>query len=92
MKVAKVIGNIWATKKEERLQGYKFLLIQYVDVTNGDVKSSPEVAVDMIDAGVGETVIVVSGSSARNASGNINLPVDATIVGIVDGLDIDGKK
>ena len=92
MKVAKVIGNIWATKKEERLQGYKFLLIQYVDVTNGDVKSSPEVAVDMIDAGVGETVIVVSGSSARNASGNVNLPVDATIVGIVDGLDIDGKK
>ena len=92
MKVAKVIGNIWATKKEERLQGYKFLLIQYVDVTNGDVKSNPEVAVDMIDAGVGETVIVVSGSSARNASGNVNLPVDATIVGIVDGLDIDGKK
>ena len=92
MKVAKVIGNIWATKKEERLQGYKFLLIQYVDVTNGDVKGNPEVAVDMIDAGVGETVIVVSGSSARNASGNVNLPVDATIVGIVDGLDIDGKK
>ena len=92
MKVAKVIGNIWATKKEDSLAGYKLLLIQYIDVSDGSIKGNPEVAVDMIDAGVGETVIVVSGSSARNASGNTNLPVDATIVGIVDGLDIDGKK
>lgn len=47
------------------------------------------VAADMIGAGVGETVIVVGGSSARNAAGDVSIPVDATVVGIVDDLEID---
>lgn len=47
------------------------------------------VAADTIGAGVGETVIVVGGSSARNAAGDVSIPVDATVVGIVDDLEID---
>ena len=92
MRVAKVVGTIWATRKEERLAGYKLLLVKPIDVINGSEEKSPIVAVDMIGAGVGETVILVSGGGARNAAGDRNLPVDITVVGIVDDLEIDNKK
>jgi len=46
------------------------------------------VAVDTVDAGVGETVLVVSGSSARMASGMKDCPVDAAIIGIIDTIDV----
>ena len=65
MKIAKVIGTIWATRKEERLNGYKLLIVQPVNILNGALDRAPIVAADMIGAGVGETVIIVGGSSAR---------------------------
>ena len=80
MKTAKVIGNIWATRKDENLNGLKLLVIQPINLI---------IAADIIGAGVGETVIYVGGSSARPAAGGSNIPVDATIVGIVDGHDVD---
>ena len=83
MKVAKVIGNIWATRKEEKLAGLKLLLVQPLDVLTG------KAAADIIGAGVGETVLVVGGSSARSAAGDMSIPVDATVVGIVDDQEID---
>ncbi len=89
MKVGKVIGNIWATRKEPRLAGYKLLVVLPVDVLSEDTKLVPIVAADTIGAGVGEMVIYVSGSSARSAVGDMNLPIDATVVGIVDDLEID---
>ena len=92
MQVAKVIGNIWATRKEEALEGFKLLLVKPVDVLNEGKDFAPIVAADIIGAGVGETVIIVSGSSARNATRNTSIPVDATVVGIVDDLEVDGKK
>ena len=85
MKVAKVIGNIWATRKEEKLAGLKLLL----DVLTGKAERPPIVAADIIGAGVGETVVVVGGSSARSAAGDMSIPVDATVVGIVDDQEID---
>lgn len=88
MQVAKVIGNIWATRKDEKLSGLKLLLVKPIDVLEAEEKS-PIVAADMIGAGVGETVIIVGGSSARNAAGDSSVPVDATVVGIVDDLEID---
>lgn len=88
MKVAKVIGNIWATRKEEQLSGLKLLVIQTINVIDGSISGVPMVAADIIGAGVGETVIYVSGSSARGAVGDVQTPVDATIVGIVDGFDL----
>ena len=60
-----------------------------LDVLDETVDKSPLVAADMIGAGVGETVIIVGGSSARNAAGDVSIPVDATVVGIVDDLEID---
>ena len=63
--------------------------VKPLDVLDETVDKSPLVAADTIGAGVGETVIIVGGSSARNAAGDVSIPVDATVVGIVDDLEID---
>lgn len=89
MKVAKVIGTIWATRKEEKLSGLKLLLVQPLNLLEGTPDKAPIVAADIIGAGVGETVLIVGGSSARSAAGDMSIPVDASVVGIVDGQDID---
>ena len=84
-----MIGNIWATRKEEKLAGLKLLLVQPLDVLTRKAERPPIVAADIIGAGVGETVLVVGGSSARSAAGDMSIPVDATVVGIVDDQEID---
>ena len=89
MKVAKVIGTIWATRKEEKLSGLKLLLVQPLNLLDGTPDKAPIVAADIIGAGVGETVLIVGGSSARSAAGDMSIPVDASVVGIVDGQEID---
>ena len=68
MKIAKVIGNIWATRKEDKLAGYKLLIVQPLNILSGGKENEPLVACDIIGAGVGETVLIVSGSSARSAA------------------------
>lgn len=89
MRVAKVIGTIWATRKEEKLAGLKLLLVQPLNLLDGTPDKVPLVAADIIGAGVGETVLIVSGSSARSAAGDMSIPVDASVVGIVDDQEID---
>lgn len=88
MRVAKVIGNIWATRKDDKLAGLKLLLVRPIDVLDEETEIIPLVAADIIGAGVGETVLIVSGSSARSAVNDMSIPVDATVVGIVDDLEI----
>ena len=88
MRVAKVIGNIWSTRKDERLNGYKLLIVQPINVLDGSLDKAPIVAADTIGAGVGETVLIVGGSSARSAAGDMNVPIDATVIGIVDDQEI----
>ena len=68
MKTGKVIGTIWATRKEEKLAGLKLLVIQPVNLLDDKPIEYPIVAADIIGAGVGEKVIYVGGSSARNAA------------------------
>lgn len=89
MRVAKVIGNIWATRKEDRLSGIKLLLVKPLNILDAQDDLMPMVAADIIGAGVGETVLIVGGSSARSAAGDMSIPVDASVVGIVDDLEID---
>ena len=89
--MAKVIGTIWATRKEDRLSGLKLLLVQPLDVLTDQPYKVPIVAADIIGAGVGEKVLIVGGSSARSAAGDMSVPVDATVVGIVDDLEIDSR-
>jgi ethanolamine utilization protein EutN len=90
MLLAKVVGTVVATRKDERLVSAKLLVSRPIDPT-GKPEGSYLVAVDTVDAGVGETVLIVSGSSARMASGLKDCPVDAAIVGVIDRIDIDQK-
>ena len=85
MKIGRVIGNIWATRKDENLSGLKLLVVQPLNLLNDQPIDTPIVAADIIGAGVGEKVLYVGGSSARGP----HIPVDATIVGIVDDQEVD---
>ena len=83
MLLAKIVGTVVATRKDPRLVSNKLLVARPMD-PHGKAEGNYLVAVDTVDAGVGETVLIVSGSSARMASGMKDCPVDAAIVGIVD--------
>jgi microcompartment protein CcmK/EutM len=85
--LAKIVGTVVATRKDPRLVSSKLLIARAVD-PRGKPEGNYLVAVDTVDAGVGETVLIVSGSSARMASGMKDCPVDAVIVGIVDEVEI----
>ena len=87
MILAKIVGTVVATRKDERLVSNKLLISRPMD-PQGKPEGSFLVAVDTVDAGVGETVLIVSGSSARMASGMKDCPVDAAVVGIVDTIAI----
>lgn len=91
MELGKVVGSVWATKKEESLNGEKLLIVQEIKA-NEEEKENLTVATDMIGAGVGDIVLVVFGGSARYASGNADNPVDAAIVGIVDSIEVEDKS
>ena len=87
MIICKVIGHVWATKKEPRLEGLKLMVVQ----EEGTEKLT-HVAADVVGAGIGELVLVVSGSTARSIfrermDGQV--PTDMAIVGIIDSLEID---
>jgi len=86
--LARVVGTVVATRKDPKLEGFKLLLVVPVD-TEGNEDGSYVVAVDTVDAGYKETVMVVRGSSARMAEGMNERPVDASIIGIVDTADLD---
>lgn len=83
MFIAKVVGNLWATRKEETLVGRKLMIVEPARL-DGTTTGEALVAVDTIDAGIGEMVIVAQGSSARKAVGQQESPVDAAIVAIID--------
>ena len=87
MILAKVVGTVVATRKDERLVSSKLLVARPID-PRGKAEGTYLVAVDTVDAGFGETVLIVSGSSARMASGLKDCPVDAAIVGIVDTIEV----
>jgi ethanolamine utilization protein EutN len=85
---ALVIGNVWATRKDSRIDSVKLLIVRPLDYLDESVINPPVIAADWIGAGVGERVIVVSGSAARCAAGDSSIPVDASVIGIIDGEDI----
>jgi microcompartment protein CcmK/EutM len=90
MILARVAGTIVATRKDPRLEGFKLLIVKPV-TPDGKEESGYLVAVDTVQAGSRELVIVVSGSSARLAEGCKDKPVDASIVGIVDEVALDTR-
>jgi ethanolamine utilization protein EutN len=86
--LGKIVGTVVATRKDPRLVSNKLLVVRPID-PRGKAEGNYLVAIDTVDAGVGETVLVVSGSSARMASGLKDCPVDAAIVGIIDHIEIN---
>ena len=89
MLLAKVIGNVWSTKKKDEISALKLLVIQPL---GSDLKpeGNVQVAADEVGAGSGELVIVTQGAPAMQAFNKDKLvPVDAAVVGIVDNLDLD---
>ena len=87
MLVARIVGTVVATRKDPRLVSSKLLVVRPLD-PRGKPEGNALVAVDTVDAGVGETVLIVSGSSARMASGLKDCPVDAAIIGIIDTISL----
>ncbi|MDR2458228.1 MAG: EutN/CcmL family microcompartment protein [Clostridiales Family XIII bacterium] len=81
MITAKLIGNVWATRKTELLNGHKLMILE---VLGGKEDGVHLVAVDTVDAGIGDRVIVTRGSAARRMLENDASPVDAAIIGIID--------
>ena len=79
MILAKVVGTVVATRKDPRLVSSKLLIARPMD-PKGKPEGNYLVAIDTVDAGFGETVLIVSGSSARMAAGLKDCPVDAAIV------------
>ena len=82
MMIGKIVGTIVSTRKQESLVGSKFMEVNVIE--NGKNTDKYLIAVDSVGAGIGETVLLTTGSSARLALKNTSSPVDAVIVGIVD--------
>ena len=91
MLLARVMGTVVATRKDERLLGKKLLVCRPVN-PHGEVEGAYLVAVDTVGAGFQEMVLVVSGSSARMSANFKESPVDSAIVGIVDEVRIDADE
>jgi microcompartment protein CcmK/EutM len=87
MVLGKVVGTVWATRKDEELVGMKFQIVRHLDLQYR-IKDTFVVAVDTVQAGVGDVVLVCSGSSARQTAQTKNKPVDAVIMAVVDKLDV----
>jgi microcompartment protein CcmK/EutM len=88
MILGRVIGTVWATRKDEQTVGMKFQIVREVELDYSP-KSGFVVAVDSVGAGVGEIVLVAQGSSGRQTELTRGKPVDAVIMAIVDRLDVD---
>ena len=90
MLLAKVVGTVVSTRKEESMEGMKFLLLRQVDL-EGKPSGGHVVAVDAVGAGEGEIVLYATGSSARQTITTKDRPCDAVIMAIVDNWEIAGK-
>ena len=90
MQIARVVGSTVATIKDEKLVGRKLLIVREAD-ERGNAVGKPYVAIDTVDAGSGDLVLIAAGSSARQTTITKDTPVDAVIMAIIDSLEVDGS-
>jgi ethanolamine utilization protein EutN len=90
MRIGTVVGNIWATRKEDGLTGLKFLFVQLEDTAGAPI-DVPVIAADRIGAGIGDRVMITLGSAARFVITDKDLPIDAVVIGIVDSIDVESR-
>jgi carbon dioxide concentrating mechanism protein CcmL len=91
MILGRVIGTVVSTRKDDELEGLKFLVVKACDF-DGKPTGAAVVAADSVGAGIGEVVLYASGSSARQTHLTKDRPVDATIMAIVDVVEVDGES
>ena len=91
MILAKVVGTVVSTRKEPKIEGIKFLLLEKINPTNMQGKGDYLVAMDSVGAGLEEVVFFVAGSSSRMTDTTEGKPSDETIISIVDSIDINGE-
>lgn len=90
MLIARVIGTTVSTIKDPKLAGQKLLVVRQTD-EHGVASGKPYVAIDTVDAGVGDLVLTCAGSSARQTATTKDTPVDAVIMAIIDSLQVNGE-
>ena len=90
MIIGKVVGKLWSTRKDEKLNGQKFLIVK--TMKNKDkMEDSLLVCADSVGAGTGDLVLIVKGGSARVSVGDKSIPIDTAIVGIIDTIEVDDE-
>jgi len=92
MLVGTVVGNVWATRKEDGLTGLKLLIVQPGISGTEEPRQPAIVAADRIGAGLGDRVLITTGSSASFLHGEQRLPIDAVVIGIIDSIDMGSGK
>lgn len=90
MLLGKVVGTLVATRKEDSLEGLKFLVLKQLDMEGAET-GGYRVAADAVGAGLGEVVLYATGSAARQTKYTHQRPCDGVIMAIVDQLEVDGK-
>lgn len=92
MLIGRVVGNLVATQKHDRLEGAKLLLVQPLDLTGGN-QGETVLAIDSVDAGVGDRVLLVQeGKAAMHALGRGQSAVDAAVIGVVDEVNLSTPR
>ncbi len=91
MLLGKVVGSVVATRKSPRLDGFKILIVRQAK-PDGTLTKDYVIAVDAVGAGAGETVLTVTGSSAREDDRTKKASTDTTIVSIVDAIEMNGAR
>lgn len=90
MLIARVVGELVATQKHETHEGRKILLVQPLNL-DGSNRGVPVVALDAVDAGVGDRVLLATeGYSAMTSVGRPNSPIDMSVIGYIDEIDLSG--
>ncbi|OIO90506.1 MAG: ethanolamine utilization protein EutN [Anaerolineae bacterium CG2_30_64_16] len=90
MLIGKIVGTVIATRKDEKLEGLKFLVLKQINV-EAQEGSGYVVAADAVGAGLGEYVLYASGSSARQTVVTDKRPCDAVIMAIIDQWEVGGE-
>jgi microcompartment protein CcmK/EutM len=91
MLLARVTGTVVSTRKEPKIEGIRFMMLEKLDPATMKGKKDFVVAMDTVGAGLGEVVFYAAGSSARMTTVTEGKPSDASIIAIVDAIDLDGR-
>lgn len=89
MLLGRVVGTLVATRKDEKLEGFKLLVVKRLNIENEET-GDYVIAADAVQAGIGEVILYATGSSARQTTLTDKKPCDAVIMAVVDTWEVNG--